>query len=123
MSYVKNCSKFYCDGSEVGCPKGCGDCKDYICQQPALRETEGASSQPLLAPNTTLLESNIGSQMGGGSIGGQPYIPPETPMGGVVYSNFTMPVFKKPLVPVLVMGMVIGVGLWASYQLTKTLKV
>jgi len=39
------------------------------------------------------------------------------------YANFTMPVFKKPLVPVLVMGMVIGVGLWASYQLTKTLKV
>ena len=43
-----------------------------------------------------------------------------TPSG---YANFTMPVFKQPIVPALVMGMVIGVGLFASYQLTKTLKV
>ena len=39
------------------------------------------------------------------------------------YSNFTSSVFKQPIVPALVMGMVIGVGLFASYQLTKSLKV
>jgi len=39
------------------------------------------------------------------------------------YSNFTSSVFKQPIVPALVMGMVIGVGLFASYQLAKSLKV
>jgi len=38
------------------------------------------------------------------------------------YSNFTSPVFDKPIVPALIMGMVIGVGLFASYQITKSLK-
>ena len=38
------------------------------------------------------------------------------------YSNFTSAVFEKPIVPALVMGMVIGVGLFASYQITKSLK-
>ena len=54
----------------------------------------------------------------------------ETPMGvrgaereSTKYVNFTTSVFKQPVMPALVMGMVIGVGLFASYQLTKTLKV
>jgi len=73
--------------------------------------TEGRPQMKMGSGGVT--EGRPQMKMGSGAMG-------RPPSG---YANFTMPVFKQPIVPALVMGMVIGVGLFASYQLTKTLKV
>ena len=77
----------------------CGSCSDDSCKK----------------KGGLCINCSAGGQvcMGSGAMG-------RSPSG---YANFTMPVFKQPIVPALVMGMVIGVGLFASYQLTRTLNV